>query len=128
MSKELAKVIDENGLVYHLAEDGCYYPDLSLEQRTDYPIGKYGMIRAEYMMEHQRHQYLKMLMDGTWNEYLHEVDEECRWEVELAVERVKRREGITEQLKAENPLEWVKRVNGIKARVENTMVQELIYV
>lgn len=89
MSKELEKVIEENGLVYRLAEDGCYYPDLKMEQRTDYPIGKYGIMRAEYMMEHQRYQYLKMAMEGSWNEYLHEVDEECSREVELAVERIK---------------------------------------
>lgn len=78
MSKGLEKVIKENGLVYRLAEDGCYYPDLKLKQKTDYPIGKYGIMRAEYMMEHQRYQYLKMAMEGSWNEHLHEVDEECR--------------------------------------------------
>ena len=47
--QELPEVIEENGLVYHLAEDGCYYPDLTFEQETDYLIGKYGLIRAEYM-------------------------------------------------------------------------------
>ena len=95
--QELLEVIEENGLVYHLAEDGCYYPDLTFEQETDYLIGKYGLIRAEYMWEHRAHEYRMMLQDGTWNRYLHEVDE---------------------RLKAENPLEWVRRVNGIKMYVE----------
>ena len=73
----LPEVIEENGLIYHLAEDGCYYPDLTFEQETDYLIGKYGLIRAEYMWEHKAHEYRMMLQDGTWNRYLHEVDEEC---------------------------------------------------
>ncbi len=72
-------------------------------------------------MKYQRHEYLKMLMDGTWNQYLHEVDEECHREVELAVKRIMDKEGVTEQLKSENPLEWVQRVNGIKARVEEVI-------
>lgn len=83
MENQLAEVIVEKKITYHLAEDGCYYPQLSLEQKTDYVIGKYGIMRGEYMMKCQRHEYLKMLMDGTWNQYLHDVDEECYREVEL---------------------------------------------
>ena len=78
------------------------------------------------MMEYQRHEYLKMLMDGTWNQYLHDMDEECHREVELAVKRIMRKEGVTEQLKNENPLKWVQRVNGIKARVEEQIVNSLL--
>lgn len=124
--KHLAEFIVENGITYHLAEDGCYYPQLSLEQKTDYMIGKYGIIRAEYMVKYQRHEYLKMLMDGIWNQYLHDVDEECHREVELAVKRIMKKEGVTEQLKDKNPLEWVRRVNGIKARVEEGIVRNLL--
>lgn len=126
MSKELAEVIVENGIVYRLGEDGCYYPELSLEQKTDYPIGKYGIIRGEYMMIYQRHRYLDMLMEGTWNEYLHEVDEECHRKVEMAVERIKKKEGVTEQLKAENPLEWLQRMNRIKAGAEEKVILYLL--
>ena len=125
MENQLAEVIVENGITYHLAEDGCYYPQLSLEQKTDYTIGKYGIMRGEYMMEYQRHEYLKMLMDGTWNQYLHDVDEECYREVELAAKRIMEKEDVTEQTKKENPLEWVRRVNGIKARVEEEIVKNL---
>ncbi len=76
-------------------------------------------------MKYRRHEYLKMLMDGTWNQYLHDVDEECHREVELAVKRIMKKEGVTEQLKRENPLEWVGRVNGIKVRVEEKVVNNL---
>ena len=111
--QELPEMIEENGLIYYMAEDGCYYPDLTFEQETDYPIGKYGLIRAEYMWEHRAHEYRMMLQDGTWNRYLHEVDDECHREVEQAVRRIMEKEGVDERLKAENPLEWVRRVNAV---------------
>ena len=123
---KLEEIIVENGIIYRLAEDGCYYPQLSLEQKTDYTIGKYGIMRGEYMMKYRRHEYLKMLMDGTWNQYLHGVNEECHREVELAVKRIMEKEGVTEQLKKENPMECVRRANGIKARVEEAIVNDLL--
>ena len=123
---KLEESIAENGITYWLAEDGCYYPQLSLEQKTDYVIGKYGIMSGEHMMKYQRHEYLKMVMDGTWNQYLHDVDEECYREVELAAKRIMEKEDVTEQLKKENPLEWVRRVNGIKARVEEEIVNQLL--
>ena len=77
-------------------------------------------------MEHQRYRYLKMAMEGSWNEYLYEVDEECRREVELAVERIKEKEGVTEKMKKNNPIEWVRRVKVIKERVEEIMVLDVM--
>ena len=82
MEKPLAEVIVENEITYQLAENGCYYPLLSLEQETDCVIGKYGIMRGEYMMKCQRHEYLKMLMDE-WKilfrkkVYIHRSN--CRW-------------------------------------------------
>lgn len=67
-----------------------------------------------------------MLMNGTWNQRLHEVDEECHREVELAVKQIMKKEGVTEKLKAENPIEWVRRVNGIRNRVELEVVNNLV--
>ena len=121
----LPEVIEENGLIYHLAEDGCYYPDLTFEQETDYSIGKYGLIRAEYMWEHKAHEYRMMLQNGTWNRYLHEVDEECHREVDLALKRIMEKDGVDERMKAEDPMEWVRRVNGIKANVEGEVERKL---
>ncbi len=106
-------------------EDSCYYPQLSLEQKTNYMVGKYGIMRGECMMKYQRHEYLKMLMDGTWNQYLHDVDEECHREVGLAVKRIMEKEGVNEHLKKENPIEWVQRVNRIMTRVEERIVSNL---
>lgn len=79
------------------------------------------------MMKEHRHQCIKMMMEGIWNQYLHEVDKECWREVDLAVKRIMKKEGVTEQLKAENPLEWVGRVNGIRVRVEEQVVSDWIH-
>lgn len=128
MGKELADVIVENGIEYHLAEDGCYYPDINVEQNTDNPIGKYGMMRGEYLMKNDRHRYFRMVLDGTWNEYLYGVDEECYRELEMAVKRIKEKEGVTEDLKNEDPMLWVGKVNNIMARVEEEILREIIYV
>ena len=66
-----------------------------------------------------------MLQDGIWNRYLHKVDEECHREVEQAVRRIMEKESVDERLKAENPLEWVRRVNGIKMCVETEVKRRL---
>lgn len=126
MEKPLAEVVVENGIMYRLAENGCFYPQLSLERKTDYVIGKYGIMRGEFLMKYRRHEYLKMLMEGTWNQYLHDVDEECHREVELAVKRIMEKEGVTELLKRENPMEWVQRVNGIKKKAEEGVLNQLM--
>ena len=77
------------------------------------------------MIKYQRHEYLKMVMEGTQNQYLHDVDEVCHREVELEVKRIMKKENVTGQLKNENPLEWVQRVNGIKARVEEEIIDSV---
>ena len=121
----LPEVIEENGLIYHLAQDGCYYPDLTFEQETYYPIGKYGLIRAEYMWEHKAHEYRMMLQNGTWNRYLHEVDEECHREVDLALKRIMEKGSVDERMKAEDPMEQVRRVKGSKVNVEGEVERRL---
>lgn len=95
------------------------------EQELPEVIEENGLIRAEYMWEHKAHEYRMMLQDGTRNRYLHEVDEECHREVEQAVRRIMEKEGVDERLKAENPLEWVRRVNGIKMCVEAEVERRL---
>lgn len=128
MSKELAEVIEENGIMYHLAEAGCYYPDLRLPEGTRYNIEKYGIMRWEYLQTNCRRKYIRLLLDGKLNEYLHEVDEECHAKVELLVEQMKAGDGITEELKAANQLEWVGLMNNVRITAEEIVQREMIYV
>ena len=115
----------ENGLEDHLAEDGCYYSDISVEQNTDYPIGKYGMMRGEYLLRDDRHRYFRM---GCGMNILHNVNEECYRELEMAVKRIKEKEGITVVLKNENPMLWIGKINNTMARAEEEILREITYV
>ena len=98
-------IIGENGISYTLGEDGLYYPDIRLPEGTHYEIGRYGQMRAEYLKEYHRALYLELLLDGNLNEYLHQTDEE--WE------QMKAKQGVTEQLKSENQMQWVGMMNNI---------------
>ncbi len=128
MGKELAEVIEENGIVYRLKKDGCYYPDIRLPEGTHYTIGKYGLMRWEYLMTTRRSEYIRLLLDGKLNEYLHEVDEECHVRVELLVEQMKEGAGITDELKVANQMEWVGLMNNVRITAEEIVQREMIYV
>ncbi len=128
MSRKLAKVIKGNGIVYHLGEDDLYYPDLRLPEETRYNIGKYGLMRWEYLKVNRRGEYLRLLLDGKLNEYLHEVDEECHARVEKIIEQMRAGAGITEELKAAEPMKWVGLMNNVRSAAEEIVLRELVYV
>ena len=128
MGKELAEVIVENGIVYHLGEHDLYYPDLGMSEETHYNIGKYGIMRWEYLKANHREKYFRLLLDGKLNEHLHEIDEECHVRVELLVKQMKAGAGITEDLKAMEPMEWVGLMNNVRSAAEEIVLRELVYV
>ena len=121
-------IIGENGIGYTLGEDGLYYPDLELPEGTHYEIGKYGRMRWEYLKNHRRGEYIRLLMDGKLNEYLHDVDEECHERIELLVEEMKAGAGITEELKASAPVKWVGLMNNVRSAAEEAVIREVISV
>lgn len=128
-TKELEKyIIGENGIGYTLGGDGLYYPDLKLPEGTHYNIGKYGLMRWEYLKNHRRWEYRKLLMAGEFNKHLHEVDEECHERMELLVGRMKARAGITEELKSADFMQWIGLVNNVKNAAEEIVLKELVYV
>ena len=121
-------IIGENGIGYTLGADGLYYPDLELPEGTHYEIGRYGRIRGEDLENHRRGEYIRLLMNGKLNEYLHEVDEECYERMELLVEQMKVGAGITEELKASDQMKWVGLINNVRSSAEEIVMRELIYV
>ena len=121
-------IIGENGIGYTLGADGLYYPDLELPEGTHYEIGRYGRMRWEYLKNHRRWEYIRLLMNGKLNEYLHEVDEECYERMELLVEQMKVGAGITEELKASDQMKWVGLINNVRSSAEEIVMRELIYV
>lgn len=128
MSKESAEVIVENGIVYRLGEHDLYYPDLGMPEETHYNIGKYGIMRWEYLKANHREKYFRLLLDGKLNEHLHEIDEECHVRVELLVKQMKAGAGITEELKAMKPMEWVGLMNNVRSAAEEIVLKELVYI
>lgn len=126
--EKLEKVIVENGITYVLGEDDIYYPDLRLSEETNYNIGKFGHMRCEYLKEFRHRYYMELLLDGKLNEYLHEIDEECYEMLDRIVEQMKEKQGVTEELKAENQMMWVGKMNNIIACAEEIVVRELVYV
>lgn len=126
--EKLEKVIVENGIAYVLGEDDIYYPNLQLPERTNYNIGKFGRMRCEYLNEFRYGYYMDLLLSGKLNEYLHELDEECHEMLDRIVEQMKEKQGVTEQLKAENQMLWVGRMNNIMACAEEIVVREMVYV
>lgn len=121
-------IIGENGISYTLGADGLYYPDLKLPEGTHYEIGRFGRMRWEYLKNHRRGEYIRLLMDGKLNEHLHEVEEECYERMELLVEQMKAGAGITEELKARDQMKWVRLMNNVRSSVEEIIIRELIYV
>ena len=90
-------IMGENGISYTLGEDGLYYPDLYLPEETEYPIGKYGMLRKSYLQEHRKGLYLELVFAGKLNKHLHQIDEECNQMMDrLADERSAWSDGRTE--------------------------------
>lgn len=127
MGKELAEVIVENGIVYRLGKDDLYYPDLRLPEGMNYNIGKYGIMRWEYLKTNHREKYLRLLLDGKLNEHLREIDEECHTRVEILVEQMKAGAGFTEKLKAIEQMKWVGLMNNVRSAAEAIMLRELVY-
>lgn len=101
-------------------------PDLLPPERP--VIGLWGRRRLQYLFKKKEWLYTTMLMDGTLNVHLEETDRQAAEMEQRLISQLARQENITEQLKAENQLEWVRQMNSIRNRVEETILQELIYI
>ena len=111
-------------LTYH--QEGIYLmPDLI---PPDSPkIGKFGMLRREFLRQHRRAIYSGMLMQDQLNSHLEEIDRTANEMLERLIDQMAASEGVTEMMKAENQMEWVARMNSIRNRAEETILSQLIY-
>lgn len=103
------------------------YPDLYLPEETEYPIGKYGMLRKTYLKEHRKGLYLELVIAGKLNEHLHQIDEECHQVMDRLVEQMKERQGMSEELKMQDQMVWVGRMNNIRTCVEEITLNKIVY-
>ena len=106
---------------------GDYYIPALTVPCEHYSIGKYGMLRREYLKEHRRAIYSIMLMNGTILKYLANVDKTCHELFDDLILKMAEREGVTEALKAADQMEWIRRMNNIKNRVEEILYHDYVY-
>ena len=116
----------KNGMSYTLHGD-YYLPDLVLREEEP-TYGKYGMLRKQFLKEHRSARYQYLLLIGKLNEHLNQTDQEAREQVETLMKQMTEKQGVTEELKAQDQMEWVRLMNNIKASAEEIVLKNMIYV
>ena len=125
---ELKKhIYDENNGLYYTLVGDYYIPDLELPEEKR-PIGRYGRLHWEYLKEEHPARYSSLILTGKLWTYLADLNEQAEERLDLIIEQMKAAEGVTEELKARNQLEWVGRMNNIRNRAEEIIKSELIYI
>ena len=125
MTKGLPQTVTENGIFYRLDNaTQTYLPDWELPEQK--PIGKYGLMRLDYLKKHRRATYQAMLLRGTLNSHLSDTDEAAHERLNVMLPRLAKSAGVTERLKSENPMKWVGLMNILKAQAEEVILNELI--
>ena len=105
---------------------GDYYlPNLTPPESPK--VGKYGMLRRTCLRNHHRGLYTGMMLSGTLNAHLEEVDRNANEMLERLVKQMAKAQGITERLKADDQMEWVRRMNAIRAAAEEIIMMEIVY-
>ena len=85
------------------------------------------MLRKQFLKEHRSAKYQYLLLTGKLTEHLNQIDQEARERVEMLMEQMAEKQGVTEKLKAQNQMEWVRMMNNIKACVEEIVLKEIVY-
>lgn len=125
MSK-LKERITENGIDYILVGD-YYIPDLKITEETR-SIGKYGSLHQEYIKDYDYARYISLVLNGQLWTYLADLNEQANNRLDTIMEQMKAAEGVTEELKAADQMEWVRCVNNIRNRAEEIIYAEIVYV
>ena len=140
------RIYDESNGLWYAKKGGYYLPELALPPEEEKPIGIWGWASASgthaanrpsrqarkrhlrYLKEHKQFVYLNLLTSGRLNEYLASVDEQAEDLFSRLIKEYAERQGVTEQLKAENQLLWVQKMNKIRACVREIVENEVIYL
>ena len=103
-------------------------PDLILKDKEQFNIGKYGLLRLEYIKKYKLGLYFDLLVNDKLNEYLHNVDTTVMEMVQKSIKELTEKENITEELKSSNQMLWIGKMNNIKDIAEEIILKEYIYV
>ena len=102
-------------------------PNLTLPAEEERPIGVWGQRRLRYLKQHHKVLYYNLLTSGKLNSHLADIEEEAQSIFSRLVKEYAEKEGVTKQLKKENPIEWIRRMNNIKIRVREMVNSEVIF-
>lgn len=103
-------------------------PNLMLKEKEQFNIGKYGLLRLEYIKKYKLGLYFDLLMNDNLNEYLHDIDTTIMEKVQSLIKALAEKENINEKLKQDNQMLWVSKMNNIKNIAEEIILKEYIYV
>ena len=115
---------EKTGLKYELVGD-YYYPCLEAPEASK--VGRFGMMYHNYLRNHKRVTYSGLMLSGKLKEQIEEIDRQAEELFSQLVEQMKQAEGITEQLKAADQMEWVRRMNAIRNRAEEIVESEVVF-
>lgn len=102
-------------------------PQLSLVKQPNKPLGKYGRMSERYLKQYRKGLWTVMLLNGTLPAHLREIDETAQRRLDDMIPAMMEKTGVTEKMKEEDPLEWVRQMNNLKAQAEEVILKELIY-
>ena len=117
---------EQTGIRYTLQGD-YYLPDLKLPDQEDKPIGLWGQRHLRYIKQHRKILYINLLTSGKLNDHLTDIDKQAEDMFFRLVKQMAECEGVTEQLKADNQMEWVDRMNNIRSRATEIVNNDIIY-
>ena len=115
-------------VTYH-KEGQALYPDLTIDNEGKEPrtVGKYGLLRKTYLKNHRPAQYEELLFSDKLNDHLADVDEAATDRFIRLTDQLAKTQGITEELKAENMLVWIQRMNAVREQADEIVLRELVY-
>ena len=117
---------EHTGISYTLQGD-YYLPDLALPEQENKPIGLWGQRHLRYIKQHHKVRYTNLLTSGKLNGYLADIDKQAEDMFFRLVKQIAEREGVNEQLKADNQMEWGARMNNIRSRTAEMVNNDIIY-
>ena len=116
----------QNGIEYERRGEK-YYPLLDLGKQTIYEIGKYGNLHLDFIKKHRRGTYTTLYTENRLNEHLHKIDLQAREQLDLLTAQMAEQMDVTEELKASDPMRWVRLMNNIKLLAEEIVLKEVVY-
>ena len=121
-------IFDESNSLWYELQSDYYIPCLILAEEETQPIGLWGQSHKQYLKEHRHIVYTTMLIEGTLNRYLADINQQAEQMFHRLIEEIAKKQGITERMKTENQIEWVRQMNACKAQAEEIVKTDLIYI